>query len=62
LNQNFASETIQESSKLETLKVENDLPPKNVETLYSNFLPVGTTQKLIICLKMKRRAGSISCK
>jgi hypothetical protein len=23
------------------LKVENDLPPKNVETLYSNFPPVG---------------------
>jgi hypothetical protein len=32
---------IQESSKLETLKVKNDLLPKNVETLYSNFLPVG---------------------
>jgi alkylated DNA repair dioxygenase AlkB len=34
------SETIRESSEPETLKVENDLPPKNVETLYSNFPPV----------------------
>jgi hypothetical protein len=40
LNRIFASETIRESSEPETLKVENDLPPKNVETLYSNFPPV----------------------